>query len=46
MTDTCPAFNFVHSNRRIISAWKGIDKLGDLAREAHAKSAAVVMDIS
>lgn len=44
MTDTCSSFNFVHSNRRIISAWKGLDKLGDLAREANAKSAAVVMD--
>jgi len=44
MIDTCPPFNFVHSNRRVISAWQGIDKLGDLAREANAKRAAVVMD--
>jgi len=44
MTDTCTPFTFVHSNRRIISAWKGIDKLSDLAREAKATSAAVVMD--
>lgn len=45
MTTTCPPFNFVHSNRRVISAWQGIDKLGDLAREANAKSAAIVMDV-
>ena len=44
MTDICPPFNFVHSNRRVISAWQGVSKLGDLAREANAKSAAVVMD--
>ncbi len=44
MTNTCTPFTFVHSNRRIISAWKGIDKLSDLAREAKATSAAVVMD--
>ena len=44
MPDTCAAFTFVHSNRRIISAWNGIDKLGDLAREAKAQRAAVVLD--
>ena len=44
MINICHPFNFVHSNRRVISAWKGIDKLGDLAREAKATSAAVVMD--
>jgi len=44
MTDICTPFTFVHSNRRIISAWQGAGILGDLAREANAKSAAVVMD--
>ena len=44
MLDICTPFTFVHSNRRVISAWKGVDKLGDLAREAKATSAAVVMD--
>lgn len=44
MPDTCSPFTFVHSNRRIISAWNAIDKLGDLAREAKAQRAAVVMD--
>lgn len=44
MIDICPPFTFVHSNRRVISAWKGAGILGDLAREANAKSAAVVMD--
>ena len=44
MPDTCAAFTFVHSNRRIISAWNAIDKLGDLAREAKAQRAAAVLD--
>ena len=44
ITDACPPFNLVHFNRRVISTWKGIDKLGDLAHEAHAKSAAVLMN--
>ncbi len=44
MPDTCLPFTFVHSNRRIISAWNGVDKLGDLAREAKAQRAAVVLD--
>jgi alcohol dehydrogenase len=37
-------FVFVHSNRRIISEWGGLDKLLDLAREQRARRAAVVMD--
>lgn len=37
-------FNFVHSNRRIICAWDGISRLGDLAREAGASRPALVMD--
>ncbi len=37
-------FNFVHSNRRIICAWDGISRLGDLAREAGATRPALVMD--
>lgn len=37
-------FTFTHSNRRVISAWNGLDKLSDLAREASAKSPAVVLD--
>lgn len=37
-------FNFVHSNRRIICAWDGISRLGDLAREAGARRPALVMD--
>lgn len=37
-------FNFVHSNRRVICAWGGLDKLGELAREAGVKRPAVIMD--
>jgi len=37
-------FSFVHSNRRIICAWNGIDRLADLAREAGARRPALVMD--
>ena len=37
-------FNFVHSNRRIICAWDGISRLGDLAHEAGASRPALVMD--
>lgn len=37
-------FNFVHSNRRIICAWDGVSRLGDLAREAGARRPALVMD--
>jgi len=37
-------FVFVHSNRRIISQWGGLEKLPDLAREYHARRCAVVMD--
>lgn len=38
------SFVFVHSNRRIISQWGGLDKLPDLAREHRATRCAVVMD--
>lgn len=44
MQDAPQAFTFVHSNRRIISAWGGLDKLGDLAKEAGTSRPAVVMD--
>ena len=44
MQDAPQAFSFVHSNRRIISAWGGLDKLGDLAKEAGTSRPAVVMD--
>ena len=44
MPEAPQPFTFVHSNRRVISAWSGIDKLGDLAREAGANRPAVVMD--
>jgi len=37
-------FVFVHSNHRIISAWGGLDRLTDLAREFKAARCAVVMD--
>lgn len=37
-------FVFVHSNRRIISQWGGLDKLSELAREHAAQRAALVMD--
>lgn len=38
------SFVFVHSNRRIISQWGGLDKLPDLVREHGATRCAVVMD--
>ena len=38
-------FNFVHSNRRVICAWDGVDRIGDLAKEHRAKRAALVMDV-
>ena len=38
-------FNFVHSNRRVICAWGGVDRVGDLAREHGAKRPALVMDV-
>lgn len=38
------SFVFVHSNRRIISQWGGLDKLPDLVREHRATRCAVVMD--
>ena len=38
-------FNFVHSNRRVICAWDGVDRVGDLAREHGAKRPALVMDV-
>lgn len=44
MQQSSQPFTFVHSNRRVISAWGGIDKLGDLANEAGAKRPVVVMD--
>lgn len=44
MQEAPQAFNFVHSNRRVLSAWGGIDKLTDLARECGAQRPAVVMD--
>jgi alcohol dehydrogenase class IV len=37
-------FTFVHSNRRVIAAWDGTAKLGDLAKEAGSRRAAIVMD--
>jgi alcohol dehydrogenase class IV len=44
MSDNCLPFTFVHSNRRIVSAWNATDKLADLAHEFKAKRAALVMD--
>jgi len=44
MEEAPQPFNFVHSNRRVISAWGGIDKLADLTKESGAKRPAVVMD--
>jgi len=37
-------FVFVHSNRRIVSAWGALDRLTDLAKEFQAKRCAVVLD--
>lgn len=37
-------FTFVHSNRRVVFAWDGLAKLGELAREHGAKRAAVALD--
>jgi len=44
MPDIHLPFTFVHSNRRIVSAWNATDRLTDLARECQARRAAVVMD--
>jgi len=44
MQDEPQSFNFVHSNRRVICAWQGVDKLVELAREAGARRAVAVMD--
>ena len=44
MHDSPQPFSFLHSNRRVISAWGGIDKLGDLAKEAGSSRPVVVMD--
>lgn len=44
MYDAPTPFTFTHSNRRVIVAWDGTAKLGDLAREAASQRAAVVMD--
>jgi len=44
MEEAPQPFNFVHSNRRVISAWGGIDKLADLAKESRTKRPMVVMD--
>ncbi len=44
MQEAPPSFSFVHSNRRVISAWGGIDKLAELATESGCKRPAVVMD--
>ena len=44
MSDAPQPFTFVHSNRRVISAWGGIDRLGELAKEAGSSRPAVVMD--
>ena len=44
MQDSPQPFNFVHSNRRVISAWGSIGKLGELAKEAGTTRPAVVMD--
>ena len=38
-------FNFVHSNRRVVCAWDGVNRIGDLAREHGARRPALVMDI-
>ncbi len=44
MSDKHLPFTFVHSNRRIVSAWNACDRLGDLAQEFKAQRAALVMD--
>lgn len=44
MQTTPQPFEFVHSNRRVICAWDGIGQLGELARKAGAKRAALAMD--
>lgn len=44
MQQEASELNFVHSNRRIIVAWNGVERLPDLAREAGSQRAAVVMD--
>lgn len=44
MQDAPAPFTFVHSNRRVIAAWDGVTKLGDLAKEAGSRHAVVVMD--
>ncbi len=44
MEEAPQPFNFVHSNRRVISAWGGIDKLADLAKESRTQRPMVVMD--
>ncbi|HVF63317.1 MAG TPA: iron-containing alcohol dehydrogenase [Casimicrobiaceae bacterium] len=44
MDNASQPFSFVHSNRRVISAWGGLDKLGELAKEHGSRRPAVVMD--
>ena len=44
MQQTPQPFQFVHSNRRIISAANALDKLADLAKEAGTRRPAVLMD--
>jgi len=44
MQEAPQPFNFVHSNRRVISAWGGVDKLAELAKESGAQRPSVVMD--
>lgn len=44
MHETPQPFTFVHSNRRVICAWRGLDRLADLATEGRCKRPAVVMD--
>ncbi|OGA39858.1 MAG: hypothetical protein A3G26_11920 [Betaproteobacteria bacterium RIFCSPLOWO2_12_FULL_65_110] len=44
MQEAPQPFSFVHSNRRVISAWGGIDKLTDLVKEAGVTRPVAVMD--
>jgi len=44
MQEAPQPFSFVHSNRRVISAWGCIEKLAELAKESGSQRPAVVMD--
>jgi len=41
---TVEPFSFVHSSRRVLFAWDGLDKLKDIAVEHGARRAAIVLD--